>query len=125
MLLKHRCAGRLQKANAAKSDRVREDCEKRTLPRATVCKGTVESESCLGDCVRDGGEERVVPKSDLVREGCVERELSRAAVCGRTAERREERTLPKATLWEKTAKRQVLPKATMCEKAAKSESFQK
>ena len=81
MLLKHAGAGRLQKANAAKSDCVREDCEERTLPRVTVCKRTVEREICLGDRVWDGGEERVLPKSDRVRESCAERELTGATVC--------------------------------------------
>ena len=89
----------------------------------------MERESCLrlGDCVWDGGEERVLPKCDSVRESCAERGLPGETVCRRTAEQRagEEWTLPKAALCGKTVKRQVLLKATMCEKAAKSESCQK
>ena len=64
---------------------MREDCEEQTLPRATVCKRAVKSESCLGGHVQDGDEERVLPKSDRVRESCAERELPRVTVredCG-------------------------------------------
>ena len=64
---------------------MREDCEEQTLPRATVCKRAVKSESCLGGHVQDGDEEQVLPKSDRVRESCAERELPRVTVredCG-------------------------------------------
>ena len=64
---------------------MREDCEEQTLPRATVCKRAVKSESCLGGHVQDGDEERVLPKSDRVRESCAEQELPRVTVredCG-------------------------------------------
>ena len=47
MLPKNPCARKLQEAYAAQNDRVREDCEKQMLPRATVCK-TVKSEGCQG-----------------------------------------------------------------------------
>ena len=46
MLPKHLCARKLQEANAAKSDRVREDCENKCC-QERPCK-TVKSESCQG-----------------------------------------------------------------------------
>ena len=114
MLLKHPGVVRLQKANAAKNDCVREDYEERTLLRVAVCKRTVKRESCLrlGNCVWDGGEERVLPKYGRVRESCAERDLPGATLCRRTAEQR-------------AGEGRTLPKAAVCEKAAKCESCQK
>ena len=134
MLPKHPCARKLREANATKSVRVQEDCEKQVeaitkanTANVTVCEKAAKARAHTGHYVQDdckkAGRERMLlkhgpcegrrqklntAKSDHVQDDCEERTLLRVTVCKRT---------DWATMYGTVVKSECCRRAIVCGKA--------